>query len=42
MNIFEGVEFGTQTIELFLTYIVVICFMGMIFDWTRGGLPSRK
>lgn len=36
INFFADVSFGTQTIETFLSYIICICLIGMVFDWVRG------
>lgn len=36
INLFEGVTFGTETIECFLSYILVILLFGIMFDFVRG------
>ncbi len=36
INFFNDVAFGSETIEVFLSYIIVICFCGMMFDWIKG------
>lgn len=36
INLFENAAFGTETIEMFLSYILVILLIGISMDFVRG------